>query len=250
MAMANRHAPDTDVSRTPVSIRRIQKAETKVVQMISQNIRGLKSNDRVEELTLSLKNRDIFTACLQETWRTGKEALDCNNYKLLLSGKERQLNNRGSEGVGIVLSTKAVDCWKAAGCEIHRISSRVMAVRLLLTDRHPNDVGVFVISSYAPIGVASDIEWEIFFDDLDKCISKKKPKDILIIGSDTNSSMGCNAQLNEGYPIGKFGIEHVNDSERRLSSYLAINNLVNNYLQLPPVFVRIVMQLGRILAQN
>ena len=226
MTMANQQAPGADVSRTPVSTHRIQKAKTKVVQVISQNIRGLKSNDRIEELTLSLKNRDIFAACLQETWRTGKEAIDCNSYKIILSGKERQLSNRGSEGVGIALSTKAVDGWKAAGCEIHRISSRVMAVRLLLTDRHPNDVGVFVISSYAPIGVASDIEWEIFFDSLDKCISKKKPKDILIIGSDTNSSMGCNTQLNKGYPIGKFGLEHINDSGRRFSSYLAINNLL------------------------
>ncbi|XP_066923905.1 uncharacterized protein [Clytia hemisphaerica] len=226
MAMVNQQAPDTGVPRTPVPIHRIQKAKTNVVQMISQNVRGLKSNDRVEELTLSLKNRNIFVACLQETWITGKEAIDCNNYKLILSGKERQLNNRGSEGVGIVLSTKAVDCWKAAGCEIHRISSRVIAVRLLLTDRHANDVGVFVISSYAPIGMASDIEWENFFDGLDDCISKKKPKDILVIGSDTNSSMGCNAQLNEDYPIGKFGIEHINDSGRRFSSYLAINNLL------------------------
>ena len=137
-----------------------------------------------------------------------------------------QSSNRGYEGVAIALSTNAIDCWNAAGCEVHRISFIIIAVRLLLTDRNPNDVGVFIILSYAPIGVASDIEWENFFDGLDECISKKKPKDILVIGSDTNSSMGCNTRLDKGYPIGKFGIDHVNDSGRRFSSYLSINHLL------------------------
>ena len=93
--------------------------------------------------------------------------IDCNGYKLILSGKQRQLSNRGSQRVGIALSLKAIDCWRAAGCKVHHINSRVMTVRLLLTDKRLNDFGVFLIAIYAPIGVATELEWEILFDNLD-----------------------------------------------------------------------------------
>ena len=52
---------------------------------------------------------------------------------------------------------------------------------------------------------------------------KKNHEDILIIGTDTNSSMGLS--LDEEDSIGKFSIPHVNDSGRRFRSYLSINNL-------------------------
>ena len=80
LMMVNRRAPDTNVSQTPVPINQIRKAKTKLVQIMSQNVCGLKSNDRVEELTMALQKRDIFAACLQETWRIGIEFIDCNNY--------------------------------------------------------------------------------------------------------------------------------------------------------------------------
>jgi len=40
--------------------------------------------------------------------------------------------------------------------------------------------------------------------------------------------MGCNHRLDthSNYSIGKFGLQHTNDSGRRFSSYLAINNLL------------------------
>ena len=48
--------------------------------------------------------------------------------------------------------------------------------------------------------------------------------DILVIGTDTNSSMG-HASENDDGPLGNFGLPHVNDSGRRFLSYLSINNL-------------------------
>jgi len=37
---------------------------------MSQNVCGLKSKERIEELTTLMNERDIFATCLQETWRT------------------------------------------------------------------------------------------------------------------------------------------------------------------------------------
>ena len=199
------------------------------MQIISQNIRGLKNDDRIKELTLMLHRRNIFMACVQETWRTGSETLDGNyGYRLVLSGKKRQTSNRGSLGVGIVLSPKSIDAWKAAGCELHCISARVMAIRLLMVDSQNKTIGLYVVSAYAPIGVAAEIEWNNFFDDIDTCISKKLSNDILIIGSDTNSSMGCYTRTidDTSYCMGQFGLPYANDAGKRFASHLAINNLL------------------------
>ena len=50
--MAFQRAPGKGVSRTPVPKDRIREAKTKLVQLMSKNVRWLKSNDRIEESTL------------------------------------------------------------------------------------------------------------------------------------------------------------------------------------------------------
>ena len=112
--------------------------------------------------------------------------------------------------------------------EVHRISPRVMAVRLLITDCDNKNIGLFIVSAYAPIGVASETEWSNFFDEIDVCISKKLVNDIVIIGSDTNSSMGCFDRTDKDttFCLGKFGLPYVNDSGKRFASHLAINDLL------------------------
>ena len=130
--------------------------------------------------------------------------------------------------MGIVLSPQAIEAWKAAGCELHEISSRIIAIRLLMKDIHDKDIGLYLVSAYAPIATADELQWENFFNDLDACYAKKCHGDIFVIGSDTNSSMGCRLQPpnNGRCSVGCYGLSHVNDSGRRFSSYLAINNLL------------------------
>ena len=125
MVAVNHEAPSAAVSRSVAlnhPTRRTAKKNT--VQILSQNARGLKSVDRIEELTTSMNERGVFATCIQETWRTGSEVLDINSCKLILNGlsKKQQTCRRGSQGVGIVLSSKAVEAWKAAGCEMHELA--------------------------------------------------------------------------------------------------------------------------------
>ena len=79
-----------------------------------------------------------------------------------------------------------------------------MAVRLLLKDQQNRDIGVFLISAYAPVGNASDDVSNIYLDQLDKYIAKKNHDDILVIGSDCNSSMGHATEQSDS-PFGGFG---------------------------------------------
>ena len=62
-------APDLGASQAfgstsvPNTVKRKLITET----FISQNVRGLKSDERIEELVYQLNNRHVLAACLQET---------------------------------------------------------------------------------------------------------------------------------------------------------------------------------------
>ena len=173
-----------------------------------------------------MKERNAIAMCIQETWRNGIELLEKDSFKVVSVGLEKnvQQGNRGSQGVAIVLNSDGEAAWKAGGYEMYvEFGARVMAVRLVLRDHENRDIGVFLISTYAPVGNATEDEWDLYFDQLSSCIAKKHHNDIVLIGSDTNSSMGTSSETED--PVGNFGISHINNSGRRYRSYLSINNL-------------------------
>ena len=100
-----------------------------------------------------------------------------------------------------------------------------MALRLLFKDSQHRDVGVFLISAYAVVGKAPENEWEDYFDKLTTCLRRKRNNDIIVIGTDCNSSMGCKSDREIDSPLGCFGLNHTNESGLRFLTYLAINNL-------------------------
>lgn len=197
----------------------------KQITFLSQNVRGVKTDTRIVELCRVMKRRNAIAACLQETWRKGQEVLEFDQYYLISSGQKETTCRRGSQGVAICLSPDGVDAWNAAGLETHSdLGPRVVAIRLLLKDIHKKDVGVFMISAYAPVGNAPEHTWNEFLINLTTCLSRKRNDDILVIGCDCNSSMGVNCSK-ESSPLGNFGIPYVNDSGKRMLSYLAIQEL-------------------------
>ena len=66
--------------------------------------------------------------------------------------------------------------------------------------------------------------WNEYLDKLTTCIIWKCKSDILIIGTDANSSMETDSGHSDG-PSGCFGLNHVNESGKGFLSYLSINNL-------------------------
>ena len=146
-----RTAPVPPVSRTDRT-QKTAKKKHKTLTVISQNVRGLKSCEKIEEICSSMNQRKVFAACIQETWRCNKEILEHNSFTILSTGLKPEDNNRrGSQGVGIVLSPAATDAWKAAGSEIYdTYGGRVMAIRLLVRDLQGRDISLFLTSTYSP----------------------------------------------------------------------------------------------------
>ena len=191
----------------------------KTVSIVSQNVRGLKNETRLQELFAYILRFSILAACLQETWRNNTESLTNSNCLLFLSGlTEDRQSRRGSQGVGIALSPQGVDAWKAGGCEIHNdLGARVMGVRLLMKDHEGRDIGLLLISAYAPDSSQPEEVWEDYIEKLEVCVQRKRPVDIVIIGTDTNASMGTSCDDN--FSIGPFGISHVNEAGRKMKTF-------------------------------
>ena len=83
---------------------------------------------------------------------------------------------------------QSVQSW--FGNQNNDFGSRIIATRLLLKDIHNKGVCVFLVSEYAPVGnVPNDVCIE-YLDKLTAYFKQKRKSDILIIGTDANSSMG------------------------------------------------------------
>ena len=123
------------------------------------------------------------------------------------------------------MNQEGISAWKATGYEKHiGYGARIIAIRLCVKDKHKRDVGIFLVSAYAPIGNASDNIWNDYLENFTNCINKRHNDDILIISSDCNASVGC-ATENDNGPLGKFGINHRNAAGIRFLTHLAIHEL-------------------------
>ena len=150
----------------------------RAVKFVTQNLRGLKTETHLEELFDYVQIYGIFAASIQETWPADSKQLENVSCLLLYAGlKEEQLKGkRGSQGIGIVLGSTAVDYWKLGRCELHEdLGARVIAARLVAKGKDDKEVGIYLVPAYAPISTASDEEWqEYYYDRLQKCIERRR----------------------------------------------------------------------------
>ena len=136
-----------------------QVKKLKNVKIVSQNVRGLKSESRLEELFSYAARFGVFALCLQETWRTENEILENEGYLLLTTGlpSKEVAGKRGSQGTAIALSSEAQAAWRLAGSELHvDFGARMIAIRLLVKDEKGIELYLFLVSAYAPVSTAPD----------------------------------------------------------------------------------------------
>ena len=190
--------------------------------IISQNVRGLKRHEKKDEFLRHLRRQQTFAALLQETWLTGDEAVESEDYTLICSGlPSEKKSRRVSHEVAIALSSQAMTVWGQSGMEIARVSSQVISIRMMITDHQKRENGLILISAYDPIGADSDETWTSFFEDYDAALKMCKINDTILAGMDRNSSM----ETNDRNLCGPFGIPHTNGAGRIMHSFLSISGL-------------------------
>jgi len=138
-----------------------------IIELFGQNTRGLKTDDKLEELRGVAAKRKAYAVGVQETWRIGQGTLDSRGWKFVTQGKTEMTCNRGSGGVGILLCPDAVRDWEAADSEVLLFGERILAVRLQLKDADKRSVRVLLASAYAPVSSAPQAERDAFLSELE-----------------------------------------------------------------------------------
>ena len=92
-----------------------------------------------------------------------------------------------------------------------------------------NEVGLFLISAFTPIGNANQRPRDNFIEKLERFISRKYANDILVIGCNTNASIGTSykrSNYGSARSVGPFGLTQRNRAGVRFNTCLEVNNLV------------------------
>ena len=215
---------------------------------ITQNVLGISKLGKIEELCQNIIEKKFLFAMIQETWRFGKDEFNLHGCKFLHSGLDPpspstpiRRGRPGKEGVAIILSKQAIKAWDNANNFIYRHNARIISARLVFTPVNPNDkpIGIYIISAYAPSSQSSSIS---YLNELRICINKKDKDDILILGSDTNCSMGTKTSSNSITSnsvdsIGHFGLPAKNAAGIEFVSFLQSEDLVamSTFFQKPAI---------------
>ena len=189
------------------------------------NVRGLR-DEKLEELVEHMKVRKMWTYAVQETWRESDFQLESGGYLFINHGYPERRCNRGSGGVGFVLSPDARKAWEAAGSKVMYFGERIVAINLRLMDMDGRDVDVMLVSAYAPIGASLVAEREKFLSELVECEGACGEKTVWLASIDANAALGTKRGAKD-LVLGPSGNPWVNKAGKLMYQVLAENRLVS-----------------------
>ena len=199
------------------------------VKFYVHNVRGLKSEDKVEEIIQHMRAHNILVYCALETWRSGDLTSENKGFLIFEHGPPTQVG-RGSGGVAFFLHPLARQAWIAAGSKPPSLfglvdgCARVMALRLLFTDPRGRPLPVFLVAAYAPVSTCSLETKDEFLDVLTTCLSNRRSDEVLLLGADMNASLGVRRSHHDTV-LGPHGVPHVNEAGRDLHQFLGTRAL-------------------------
>ena len=135
---------------------------------------------RVWEVVETLSRRKVDVCCIQETrYRGGNCRIikgKDTRYKLYWSG-----NDKSTAGVGVFVAEE----WIEKVFEVQRVSDRILLVKLIVGQRV-----VTLLSVYAPQSGLSDVDKDLFFDQLRAVTARIPRSELLIPCGDWNGHVG------------------------------------------------------------
>jgi len=195
------------------------------VNCFGHNVRGL-SDEKLEEVVEHMKRRRLYVYVMQETWRVGDFQQESDGFLFINHGHPERRCNRGSGGVGFVLSPNARLAWEAAGSKVMYYGERIVAIKLKIPDASGREVDVMMASAYAPIGASPVEERETFLAELAECENACGANEVWAASIDANASLGTRRD-DKCKVLGPAGNTWVNKAGRLMYQTLAENRLVS-----------------------
>ncbi len=175
----------------------------------------------------TLRRYDIDIAGLQETFWFGNSTFRVDDRVVLTSGRVVPSNGescRRGEGVALVFGREAMEAWRAGGCIVEPVSSRLMYARLKFKSRYGETKWLRVICAYAPTYRSSRSEKDKFFDELQTVLNSVQYNEEYVLLGDLNARLGSRAERDEWSAVrGPHGCGELNTSGEELLSFLSMN---------------------------
>ena len=136
-------------ARGEMRSRDLPQVSKQYVRILSQILRGLKHTGREAEIILRIKERRLFAAMFQETWKAGSEVRENEGIIFLEHGLATKVCPCGSQGVANALGPEARKAWEREDSLRITFGPRSLATRLTIMDQHRRPVSLFLVSAYA-----------------------------------------------------------------------------------------------------
>jgi hypothetical protein len=196
-----------------------QSKDADLLHIAVQNCNGLRKEAYKCRLANTMDAENIDICCLTEThlptiqserWDTG--------HTVLTSGMIQPLRGRGTQGVGVCLSQKAVLWYEAAGSRFVPINSRFATFRLLI-----GTTTFYFIVWHAPTSAATPAIRQSNLDLLSDLTDKCGANETLIIMTEANAAIGPSSDQDR--VCGPHSSPHENIPGTHLRTMLAMHGL-------------------------
>ena len=177
MTINHQHRQSTKSKRS-----NFNRKNDRYLNILSQNVRGFNSIDKIEETINIMQERNIDIFLLQETHtihKNNNNDYNIHGYRIFLHGStENDHHLKG--GVGIILSPQAIIAWKNAGALLPTLgktiagAARFMSIKLLFEHKKKQQYITFVSSYHPHSGYSSD-DLTQFFQSYDDFITNINP---------------------------------------------------------------------------
>ncbi len=183
---------------------------------------------KIVRVVRDLQKYKIDIAGLQETHWFGEGTYNVSDRVILTSGRPSpsadSVSRRRGEGVALVLSPFATEAWRAGGCDVDRISSRILTARFKFVEYDGGVQWFRVIVAYAPTFASLRTEKRIFYDDLQRVLDDTQGGEEYAIVGDFNARIGSRTYYDEWSETrGPHGFGQLNSSGEELLSFLSMN---------------------------
>ena len=207
------------------------------INILSQNVRGFNSTDKIEETINIMLDRNIDIFLLQETHtihQNNNNDFSIQGYRIFLHGSSED-NHHLKGGVGIILSPQAIIAWKKAAIpptlgKTIAGAARFMSIKLLVEHEKKEQFITFVSSYHPHSGYSADDLTQFFkvYDDFIQNINPNNTKNHhTIIGCDANTSIGIATNNHEKRILGTngFNVRRNDQLESEIKDIMLQHNL-------------------------
>lgn len=180
------------------------------------NVRTLYQAGRIHQVAAEMKRLKVEIVGLSETrWLgSGKTTLQ-SGETIIYSGFPEE-HTTHARGVGIIMSKASAHSLK----EWEAISESIIMARF--TSRCQDTT---IIQAYAPTNDSSKADKEMFYEQLQATMAKRKKRDITILMGDLNAKVGS-ANCGNERVMGKHGVGTMNHNGELFVDFCSMNDLV------------------------